>query len=165
MIGNTLLISALLCFLPISELRGGLPFALSRGIPVIPAVLYCVLLNALVGPLLFLFLSSLHKVLSRLPIYQRLFTKLIDRARNKVKQKLEKYGYLGLVLFVAIPLPITGVYTGTLGAWVLGMKAKRALPAVALGAILAGIIVTGAYFLVTELGVSVFRFLFKEKFS
>ncbi len=72
--------------------------------------------------------------------------------------KVDKYGYWGLALFVAIPLPITGAYTGTLGAWVLGMDPKKTFLAVALGALIAGIIVT----VVVSLGIEAFSLFVKE---
>ncbi len=147
MIFDALLVSALLSVLPISELRGGLPYALARGVPLIPAYLVCVLANALVGPLGFLFLSTLHGLFERWPPYRRFFERIIERSRKRVHRQVEKYGYAGLILFVAIPLPITGAYTGTLGAWVLGMDWRKALPALVSGVILAGIIVSTVYLL------------------
>ena len=137
----------LLSILPISELRGGLPYALARGVPLIPAYLICVLANSLVAPLGFLFLSSLHGLFERWPPYHRFFERIIERSRKRVLRQVEKYGYVGLILLVAIPLPITGAYTGTLGAWILGMDWRKALPALVSGVILAGIIVSTVYLL------------------
>ena len=142
---RTLLVTLALCLLPISELRGGLPFALSNDIPLPAAYLICVGANALVAPLVYLFLSSLHKLLERWRLYRRFFERIVERARRKVHVKVEKYGYLGLVLFVAIPLPITGAYTGTLGAWILGMDRRKTILAVLGGVIIAGIIVATVY--------------------
>ena len=158
---HTLLVTTILCIAPISELRGGLPFALSQGVHFVWAYLFCVAVNSLVGPLLHLFLTTLHKLLSRWNGYQRLFEGLVERARLKVKAKVDKYGYWGIVMFVAIPLPITGVYTGTLGAWVLGLDAKKTSLAVLLGAALAGLIVTAVYYLVVDLGLNALRFFIK----
>ncbi|MBA7664179.1 hypothetical protein ES703_72234 [subsurface metagenome] len=142
---RTILISILLSLIPISELRGGLPYALISGIPLLPAYLICVIANALVGPLVFLFLSSLHKLLDRWQPYRLFFDRIIDRSRKKVHDKVEKYGYAGLMLFVAIPLPVTGAYTDALGAWVLGMKKRKSLLVLAAGVIIAGIIVSAVY--------------------
>lgn len=136
-----------MCLLPISELRGGLPFALSKGVPLLLAYPICVGANALVAPLLYLFLSSLHKLLERWQPYRRLFDRIVERARRKVHAKVEKYGYAGLILFVAIPLPITGAYTGTLGAWILGMDRRKTILAVFVGVIIAGIIVSTVFIL------------------
>ena len=62
---------------------------------------------------------------------------------------VERYGYLGIMLFVAIPLPITGAWTGTLGAWILGMDRRKSILAVAAGVVIAGVIVS----LVVGLGI------------
>jgi uncharacterized membrane protein len=146
---RTLLVSVALCLLPVSELRGGLPFALASGIPLAVALPVCLAANALVAPLVYLFLSTLHKLLSRWPLYLRFYNAVLARARSKVHAAVEKYGYWGLALFVAIPLPITGAYTGTLGAWVLGMQRRKTLLAVTAGVVVAGVIVAT----VTVLGI------------
>ena len=155
---NNLAIAGLLTLAPIFELRGGIPYAITQGIPILPAFLFCVVLNAFVGPLVFLFLNTVHRKLSGWPFYDRLVTRLLERARRKLEPKIHKYEYLGLVLFVAIPLPITGAYTGALGAWVLGLDPKRSYAAIAVGVIIAGIVVT----LVTYLGIEALSLFIKE---
>ena len=147
MAATTLLISILLCIFPIAELRGGLPYALARGIPLVPAYLVCVLANALVGPLVFLFLATLHRLLERWAAYRRFFERIVVRARNKVHRAVERFGYVGLAVFVAIPLPLTGAYTGAIGAWVLGMSRWKSILAIALGVAVAGVIVSAVYLL------------------
>jgi uncharacterized membrane protein len=142
---NTLLWTVLLCILPIAELRGGLPYALASGIPPLQAYLLCVAANALVGPLVLLFLSSLHRLLDRWPAYHRLFERLVERSRRKIHGAVERWGYWGLMIFVAIPLPLTGAYTGALGAWVLGMRRWKSVVFIALGVALAGVIVCLVY--------------------
>ena len=64
------------------------------------------------------------------------------RARNKVSEKVNKYGLLGLMLFVAIPLPITGAWTGTVGAWVLGLDRKKSILFILLGILISGTVVS-----------------------
>jgi uncharacterized membrane protein len=142
---GTIITTILLCLAPISELRGGLPFALASGMPLIPAYLLCVVANALVSPLIYLFLSSVHRLLIRWPAYERFFTRFIERARRRVHGKIERFGIAGLIVFVAVPLPITGAVTGTLGAWVLGLPRRKVFPAVAAGVAIAGVIVAAVY--------------------
>jgi uncharacterized membrane protein len=154
---RTLLVTLALCLLPISELRGGLPYALSNDVPLPLAYLVCVGANALVSPLVYLFLSSLHKLLERWRPYRRFFERIVERSRRKVHAKVERYGYAGLVLFVAIPLPITGAYTGTLGAWILGMDRRKTILAVFGGVIIAGIIVAAVF----TLGIKALYFFLK----
>lgn len=155
---STLLVSLLLSLLPIAELRGGLPYALAGGVPPLAAYLLCVAANALVGPLVFLFLSSLHRLLDRWPAYHRFFVRLVDRSRRRIHSVVERYGYWGLMIFVAIPLPLTGAYTGALGAWVLGMRRWKSVLFITLGVALAGLIVSLVYLL----GLRALYFLLKK---
>jgi uncharacterized membrane protein len=161
---ETALWTALLSVLPISELRGAIPFAIARNIPWYFAYPFAAAFNALVAPLCWLFLSSLHKVFLRLaerPFfswYKKFFEHFVERARLKLRKNLERWGWLGLAFFVAIPLPITGAWTGTLGAWVLGLSKKRTLAAVIVGVVTAGAVVTA----VTVLGIGALGLFTKD---
>ena len=104
-----------------------------------------------------IFLDSFHRLFIT-GFYRRFFDRFVERARKKVKPAVEKYGYLGLAIFVAIPLPVTGAYTGVLGAFILGMNRKKAVFAVSLGVIIAGITVTT----VTFLGIEALSFFIKH---
>ena len=128
----------------------------------IPSLVYCIILNALVGPLVFVFLSTLHRALSNLKAYRSIFERVVERARRKLKAKVDRYGYWGLVVFVGIPLPVTGAYTGALGAWILGMEPKRSCLFITIGVTLAATIVSIVYYLVTELGLEVLRIFIKS---
>jgi uncharacterized membrane protein len=74
--------------------------------------------------------------------YESFFNKFIDRARSKLHNGIEKWGWFGVAIFVAIPFPLTGAWTGTLGAWVLGLSKKKTLLAVIIGVMISGTIVT-----------------------
>lgn len=154
---NKLLMSIILSILPISELRGGIPAAVCNGIPWYIAFMVCVALNILIIFPIFFFLDYLHKYFMKLKFYKKIFNKYIKNARRKAAPLLEKYGMLGLAVFVGIPLPITGAYTGTIIAWFLGMNRKKAIMSIALGVLLAGIIVT----LVSVIGISSLRIFVK----
>ena len=155
---NIWLWTAFWTFLPISELRGGLPFALVNAIPWTMAYPYCVLLNALVGPLAYLFLDTFHRLLYRWRFYARIFDRVVDRARRKLSGKVERWGIWGVALFVGVPLPITGAWTGTLGAWVLGLSRKRTMLAILIGVTISGLIVSTVVFL----GIEALGFLVKS---
>lgn len=142
--------AAFFSLLPVSELRGAIPFAFANGMPLHFAYPFCVFCNMLVAPLVYVFLSSIHKLLYKWSKYQMLFDKIVVRARQKVQGKVERFGYWGIMLFVAIPFPITGAYTGTLGAWVLGLSAKKTCLTVAGGVIISGAIVTTIVYLSTQ---------------
>ena len=140
--GVTLFWTAFLAFLPISELRGAIPFAISRGVDWRLAYVYGAGINALVAPACWIFLSTFHKLFLRMAWYAVFFGRFVDRARGKVHQGVERWGWLGIAVFVAIPLPFTGAWTGTLGAWMLGMGKRKTMLAVVLGVAVAGAIVS-----------------------
>lgn len=123
---------------PISELRGGIPLGISLGLD--PLLTFCiaVIANALLFfPILLALRLFYNGILSRLQIFNR----YLDSVRRRGKPKVDKYGFLALTLFVAIPLPITGVYTASILSWLLGTNWRKAFPAITLGVIVAGIIV------------------------
>jgi uncharacterized membrane protein len=153
-----LLWTALLSFLPISELRGGIPFAMAHGIPWQWAYLYCVFVNALVAPACWIFLSTLHKLFLKTAWYEGFFNRFVERARTKLRGQVEKWGWLGIAVFVAVPLPVTGAWTGTLGAWTLGLGKRKTMIAVIIGVLVAGTVVTA----VTALGIQALRVFVKE---
>jgi uncharacterized membrane protein len=125
--------------LPISELRGGMWLGIvTFGLDPLLIFSVAVITNILIFFLIFFVLRLFYdKVLYHIP----LFDKYLDNLRKRGKPKVDKYGFWGLFLFVAIPLPLTGVYTGTILAWLLGMDWRKAFPAVAFGVLIAGGIV------------------------
>lgn len=155
---HSIAVGSVLSLAPISELRGAIPFMLARGGSPVFVYLYCVILNASVGPLVFVFLNTVHRMLVRIPLYVRIFDAVVRRARSKLEDKVEKYEYWGVTLFVAIPLPVTGAWTGTLGAWILGLSPRRTFIHVFYGVCVAGIIVL----LVSYFGLEAFSFFTKS---
>jgi len=137
-----LLMTILFSILPISELRGAIPYAVYHGFSIPLAGLISVAANACVPLIAFLFLESVHKLFYRFGPYRKFFDRFVEKARKKVHAQMEKYGYWGLLLFVAVPLPVTGAWTGALGAWVLGLSYKKAFFSIAGGVVIAGIIVS-----------------------
>ena len=124
--------------LPISELRGGIPLGISLGLDPLFTFFLAIIANSVIFfPIFFALRLFYDKILFRIP----LFNKYLDNLRKRGKPKVEKYGFWGLTLFVAIPLPITGAYTGTILAWLLGMDWRKAFPAVGFGVIVAGVVV------------------------
>jgi len=162
---SILSVTALLSFMPISELRGAIPFAIANNIPWYWAYPFAVILNALVAPVCWIFLATVHKLLygatpeKGIRWYKNFFDRFIERARNKLSATVEKWGWLGIAVFVAIPLPMTGAWTGTLGAWILGISKRRTMLAVILGVIVAGVIVTAA----VVFGIEAWRIFLKKQ--
>jgi uncharacterized membrane protein len=136
-----------LSFLPISELRGAIPFAIANGVPWYFAFIMAVFFNAMVAPACWIFLSTLHRLFLKMNWYKNFFDRFIERSRSKLHKNVERWGWLGVAVFVAIPLPLTGAWTGTLGAWVLGLSRRKTMLAVLLGVLTAGVIVTAVVLL------------------
>ncbi len=129
--------------LPVSELRGAIPIAMSiYGMGPFEAFFFSVLGNLLPIVPLLLFLEPVSDYLRRYEIFDRFFTWLFSRTRRNNTESFEKYGLLALTVFVAIPLPATGAWSGCAAAFVFGIKFRHALPAIAAGVMIAGIVVT-----------------------
>ncbi len=127
--------------LPISELRGAIPLALSYGMPLAKAFWLSVLGNIIpIAPFLFL-LEPVSNRLRRFKIWSRFFDWLFERAK-KNSETIQKYEALGLAIFVAIPLPMTGAYSGVIAASLLKIRFRYAFIAIASGVFVAGLIVS-----------------------
>lgn len=129
----------LVTVLPITELRGGIPLGISYyGLDPVFVFLLAVVVNALMFfPIFFGLRLFYRKILRRVPLFDR----YLDRLRRRGKPKVDKYGFWGLLFFVGIPLPITGVYTATALAWLLEMDWRKAFPPIGIGVVIAGTIV------------------------
>jgi len=155
---NIILKAIIWSLLPISELRGGIPIAIAGGLSFFVAYIICVAANLLVIPIVFFFLENIHHILLRIKIYEKIFNKYIEKKRGKLEKYIgTKWEFVMLMLFVGIPLPVTGAYTGTLLAWFFKVPKKKAYAALSLGVVVAGIIVS----LVVLLGLEAFRLFVK----
>ncbi len=139
-----LIIASLLSFLPVSELRGGIPYAVSAGVPIITAFVICVIVNSLVTLLVFFLLDLMHhRLILKWRFYRRTFYKYVQKNRHKLEQHVgTKYELIFLALFTAVPLPLTGAYTAAILAWFFGLDRKRSFIAIGIGVVIAGIIVS-----------------------
>ncbi|MDP8226659.1 MAG: small multi-drug export protein [Candidatus Celaenobacter polaris] len=132
----------LLATLPIFELRGAIPWAIHHyNMPWYKAYLLGVFGNFLPIPLILLILKYGLDLLSRIPFFRKFFEWLFARTRRK-GALIQKYEAFGLILFVMIPLPVTGAWTGSIAAYVFGIKFFPALLCILIGICIAGIIVT-----------------------
>jgi len=126
--------------LPVSELRGAIPLALSLGMPLFKAFWLSVLGNCLiVAPALFLF-EPVTKALRKFKIWSRFFDWIFERTR-KNSDSIQKYEALGLIIFVAIPLPMTGAWSGVIAASLFKIRFRYAFISIIIGVICAGLIV------------------------
>jgi len=137
---------------PISELRGAIPWAiLKHHYPWYYAFLLAITGNLLPVPFILLFLDTGSRFLSKISIFERMLHWLFKHTRQRGKI-INRYERIGLILFVAIPLPVTGAWTGSLAAVLFGLKFKHAFLSIFIGILIAGAIVTCA----TLLGWTIF---------
>lgn len=142
----------LVSMIPIIELRGGLPFGVALGLPYYLAFPAAVIGNIIPAPFIIVYIRRIFQVMRR---YLPRLNGLVDKLENKAHlkgQKMQKYESVGLWLFVAIPLPGTGAWTGSLAAAFLDIRLKKAMPAVILGVLTAGCIMLA----LTHVGVNLF---------
>ncbi len=134
----------LIAMIPIGELRVAIPIALSvYHLSPIKAYFYSVLGNLIPGFFFLWFLNPLTRFLDdHFYVLNRFFAWLFERTRNKHSKKFETWGALALITFVAIPLPMTGVWSGAIAAFVFGIPYKKGVLMISLGAMIAGIIVS-----------------------
>ena len=137
------LIIVLLAALPIAELRLSIPVAIIEfNIDPVTALTLSVIGNMIPVVPLLLFLEPVSNFLRRWKMGDMFFTWLFERTHRKHSAEFEKYGSIGLAVFVGIPLPATGAWTGCAAAFIFGFKFKNAFLAILAGVIMAGIIVT-----------------------
>ena len=132
----------ILAAMPISELRGAIPWAiLGLNFPWYSAYVIAVIGNLLPVPVILLFLNTIYRVLGKTVFFRRFFNWLFKITERRSGMIL-KYKRIGLILFVAIPFPVTGAWTGALAAVLLGLKPRAAFWYICLGVLIAGVIVT-----------------------
>lgn len=139
---NKEVITLVVSMTPIFELRGAIPLALLHyKMPVLQAYTISWVGNLIpVLPIIY-FLEPIRKSLSHIKILDKFFTWFYVRTYKKSKRVMQ-YGAIGLTLFVAIPLPVTGAWTGSVAAILFNIKPRYAFPAIILGVTIAGIVVT-----------------------
>ena len=129
--------------LPVIELRGAIPMAFAMGLPWWQAYLISVVGNLLPVPFILLLINAVIKWMSasNVEFFNKIADFLLKRVEKK-RDKIEKYSFWGLCLFIAVPLPVTGAWTGSLVAAVIGMKPWKAFLSAILGVLIAGGLVT-----------------------
>lgn len=136
------ILTLLVSMLPVVELRGGIPFGVAAGLPVWAAYLAAVIGNLLPVPFIVVYIQRIFMFMRQnMPRLNSVVDKMEQKAHLKSASVL-KYQYLGLAIFVAIPLPGTGAWTGALVAAFLNMRLKKALPSIAGGVLSAGLIIS-----------------------
>lgn len=129
-----------IAMVPIIELRGAIPYGIAKGLPFWPVFFIAYVGNLLPVPFIILFIRKIFAFLRRNRVLGSIIEKLEKKAHLKGRI-VNRYKTFGLFVFVAIPLPGTGAWTGALIAAVLDIRFRRAFPAIALGVLTAGLLV------------------------
>lgn len=128
---------------PLIELRGAIPISQGLGLPLVPSYIVAVIGNMLPVPVIYLFARKVLEWGADKPVIGKFFTFCLEKGKkggDKLQEKAGKGLFWALMLFVGIPLPGTGAWTGTLAASILDMDFKSSITAVMLGVLLAGVI-------------------------
>lgn len=132
---------------PILELRGGLIAAALFRIPLLKAIIICLVGNIIPIPFILWFITPIFTWMKKTALFRPIVEKVENKAMGK-SDRIQRYEFLGLLLFVGIPLPGTGAWTGALIASLLGMKGKKAFVAILFGILMATVIMcTFTYFI------------------
>ena len=137
------LIVFLISMVPLIELRGAIPYAVGFQLPLLPSYIVAILGNMLPVPFIFLFARKILEWGKNKKITKKFFTFCLEKGNKggkKLKEKAGRNVYFALFLFVGIPLPGTGAWTGTLAASLLNLDFKKSIIAIMGGVVLAGII-------------------------
>lgn len=146
-----MLITFFVAMVPVIELRGAIPLGVGIGLHPWTAMIVSICGNMVPAPFIILFIRRVFFWLRRKsPKLENLISRLEHRADEK-KDLVRRYKLLGLIILVAVPLPGTGVWTGALVAALMDLRMKLALPAIFIGVVIAGFLVTGLTFGVTGL--------------
>lgn len=136
--------------MPLIELRGGILMGITLGLPPLESLLFAYIGSTLMIPFIYYLLLPILKFLKKIKFLKIMVEKVINKAVGK-KSYIEKYKLLGLAIFVAIPLPGTGVWMGTFLASIMRLKLKKTVLLVATGNFVAGLIITLLGFSMTNI--------------
>ena len=137
-----ILFTFLISFSPFGEARAGIPYGELVGLPILLVFFIGLTANLLVFPVFYKVIELANKNLWKNPLYKRTAIYLSSRARTKTKTIIKKYGVWGLMVFVMIPLPVTGAYIGTIASYIFGISYRKSLIAISSGITISSIMVT-----------------------
>ena len=136
-----ILFTFLISFSPFGEARAGIPYGELNGLPIMLVFIVALVANLLVFPIFYKAIELANKHLWKNPLYKKTALFLALRARTKTKEVIKKYGVWGLMIFVMIPLPVTGAYIGTIAAFIFGISYQKSLIAISSGITISSIMV------------------------
>ena len=136
-----ILFTFLISFSPFGEARAGIPYGELNGLPIMLVFIVGLVANLLVFPIFYKAIELANKHLWKNLLYKKMALYLALRARTKTKEVIKKYGAWGLMIFVMIPLPVTGAYIGTIAAFIFGISYQKSLIAISSGITISSILV------------------------
>lgn len=136
-----ILFTFLISFSPFGEARAGIPYGELNGLPIVLVFFVGLAANLLVFPIFYKAIELANKHLWKNPLYKKIALYLALRARTKTQEVIKKYGVWGLMIFVMIPLPVTGAYIGTIAAFIFGISYQKSLIAISTGITISSIMV------------------------
>lgn len=138
---NDIITAMLWSISPFGESKVGIPYAIFNNVNYYLAFTVCFFANVMVFPLMHFFLTYINKYLLKWRFYKKSAIYVARKAKVGAGKNIQKYGFWGLLLFVMVPIPGTGVYAGTIAAWLFGLEKKRAFMANVVGVYLSCVIV------------------------
>tara|TARA_R110000850_G_scaffold16697_3_gene51802 strand:- start:30613 stop:31047 length:435 start_codon:yes stop_codon:yes gene_type:complete len=126
---------------PFGEAKVGIPYAVVNDVNIYIAFIFCVIANILVFPLMNFFLESINRYFFKWRFYKKSSVFIARRAKTGAQKGIQKYGFWGLMIFVMVPLPGTGVYAGTLAAYIFKIERKQAFLANSIGIFFSSVII------------------------
>ena len=145
---SDILFTFLISISPFGEARAGIPYGELNGLPILLVFVIGLAANLLIFPLFYRVIEFSNKYFSKNEFYKKSVIYLSSRAQARTKNMIKKYGIWGLMVFVMIPLPVTGAYTGTIAAYIFGISYKKAFIAISSGIVISSIMVTSFMFII-----------------
>lgn len=143
-----ILLTFLISLSPAGEGRVGIPYGILKDLPVMTSFLVGLSGNLLVFPLFYKAITLMNRLLWKFRIYKKAAVFLAKKAKRTTKKSIHKYGAWGLMVFVMIPLPVTGAYMGTIASYILGMDYKKSFLATSIGVTIACTIITISFYFI-----------------
>lgn len=138
---SDILVAALWSISPLGEAKVGIPFALLNDVNIYLAFLVCFSANVLVFPIMSFFIKVINRYFIRWYYYKKAAIFVARRAKAGAGKNVRKYGFWGLLIFVSLPIPGTGVYAGTIAGYLFGLERKRAFMANTIGIFISCVVV------------------------
>ncbi|MBT3406619.1 small multi-drug export protein [Candidatus Woesearchaeota archaeon] len=133
----------LITLLPFLELRASIPYGfIATELPWYVVSIVCILTNMILGPVIYLILDKLVIIFTKIQFIDKIYKKIVARTQKRIEKAVDKWGEIGVAIFIGIPLPGSGVYSGALGSYLIGLNFKKFLIANIIGVLIAGVLVT-----------------------